>query len=75
MEELSKNLMIAVYVHASQQLRTAEYITHEAQAYHQQRANLPTVVQMTRKIEAIYVCACVRHGVREIGAIYGNSMA
>ena len=43
----------------------------EAQAYRQQRANLPAVVQM---IEAIYICACARHGVREIGAIYGNSV-
>ena len=28
-------------------------ITREVQAYHQQRANLPAVVQMTKKIEAI----------------------
>ena len=36
-----------------------------AQAYHQQRAKLPAVVQMTR----LYICACARHGVREISAL------
>ena len=96
MEELSKNLMIAVqvvYVYASQQhakLRTNDRgvdkrlrqevttrkaascstenscRTREAQAYIP-----PAVVQMTRRI---YTCACARHGVREIGAIYGNSV-
>ena len=40
----------------------------EAQAYRQQRA---AVVKM---IEAIYICTCARHSVREIGAIYGNSV-
>ena len=73
MEELSKNLMIAVcstgcLCICKPTTRKAENscITCEAQAYHQQHANLPAVVQM---IEAIYICACVRHGVREIGAI------
>ena len=28
--------------------------------------NLAAVVQLTRKIEAIYICACARHGVRDI---------